>query len=81
MNAIPFLKQRKASAIRESGSTDYNPYLAARREWDERYGDQITRARNWRTMAILCSLTSLVACGGMIWLVRSFTGSALHCCH
>jgi type IV secretion system protein VirB5 len=68
MKAIPFLKQRKASPIRESESTDYNPYLAARREWDERYGDQITRARNWRTMAILCSLISLVACGGMIWL-------------
>jgi type IV secretion system protein TrbF len=68
MNAIPFLKQRKAAAIRESEFTDCNPYLAARREWDERYGDQITRARNWRTMAILCSLISLVACGGMIWL-------------
>jgi type IV secretion system protein TrbF len=25
----------------------YNPYLAARREWDERYGEFITRARNW----------------------------------
>ena len=36
-----------------SGSEIYNPYLAARREWDERYGDQITRARNWRTMAFL----------------------------
>ena len=68
MTAIPFLTKRKPSATRESGPSDYNPYLAARREWDERYGDQITRARNWRTMALLCSLTSLVACGGMIWL-------------
>ena len=25
-----------------------NPYLAARREWDERYGHLITRERNWR---------------------------------
>ena len=50
----------------------HNPYLAARREWDERYGDLITRARNWRTMAALCALTGLVAAGGMAWLsVRS----------
>ena len=28
--------------------TGLNPYLAARREWDERYGDLISRARNWR---------------------------------
>jgi type IV secretory pathway TrbF-like protein len=26
--------------------TNSNPYLTARREWDERYGDLITRARN-----------------------------------
>ena len=45
----------------------YNPYLAARREWDERYGDLITRARNWRTMAALCALTGLVAAAGMAW--------------
>lgn len=50
----------------------HNPYLAARREWDERYGDLITRARNWRTMAALCALTALVATAGMAWLsVRS----------
>ena len=34
-----------------------NPYLAARREWDERYGDLITRASNWRTLAVICALT------------------------
>ncbi|HTW64658.1 MAG TPA: VirB8/TrbF family protein [Bryobacteraceae bacterium] len=50
----------------------YNPYLAARREWDERYGDLITRAKNWRTMAALSSLIALLATGGVVWLsVRS----------
>lgn len=50
----------------------YNPYLAARREWDERYGDQIVRARNWRTIAVLCTLVTLVATSGVVWLsVRS----------
>lgn len=46
----------------------YNPYLAARREWDERYGSLMTRERNWRITAILCSLVALAAVGGMIRL-------------
>lgn len=44
----------------------YNPYLAARREWDERYGNLITRERNWRRMALLCALTTLLAIGGLV---------------
>ena len=47
---------------------EYNPYLAARREWDERYGNLINRERNWRIMAILCSLVALASVGGMIRL-------------
>jgi type IV secretion system protein VirB5 len=45
-----------------------NPYLAARREWDERYGDLIIRARNWRALAGVCALTSFVATVGIVWL-------------
>lgn len=45
-----------------------NPYLAARREWDERYGNLITRERNWRAMALFCALTSLVTVAGLVWL-------------
>ena len=52
--------------------SEYNTYLAARREWDERYGDQITRAKNWRTMATLSALVALLATSGVVWLsVRS----------
>ena len=47
---------------------NYNPYLAARREWDERYGSLISRERNWRRMAVLCGLTTLVAIGGIVRL-------------
>src|SRR5579871_930465 len=46
----------------------HNPYLAARHEWDERYGDFITRAKNWRTMAAFSSLIALVATVGIVWL-------------
>src|SRR5271169_2178351 len=58
----------KREARRPESSHTHSPYLAARREWDERYGDLITRARNWRTMAILCSLVALVATAGMVSL-------------
>src|SRR5579885_1338375 len=46
----------------------YNPYLAARRAWDERYGDLITRARNWRLAALLSSAAVLVATACVVWL-------------
>jgi type IV secretion system protein VirB5 len=56
------------SASKVAAGEMYNPYLAARREWDERYGDFVTRARNWRTIATLCALVALVTSGGMVWL-------------
>src|SRR3954462_4359316 len=68
MAGIHLFSKQQLAAVPEAASGSYNPYLAARREWDERYGDQITRARNWRTIALLCSVTALVACSGMMWL-------------
>jgi len=46
----------------------YNPYLAARREWDERYGHLIGRERNWRLMAMLSGFVALLAVAGIICL-------------
>ena len=45
-----------------------NPYVAARREWDERYGEIITRAKNWRFIAILSAMATLVAVAGIVAL-------------
>jgi type IV secretion system protein VirB5 len=60
------------AAARAKPAEISNPYLAARREWDERYGNLISRERNWRRMALLCGLTTLVAIGGIVRLsVRS----------
>lgn len=42
-----------------------NPYLDARREWNERYGDFIARERNWQRLAYLSVLVALVAVGGL----------------
>jgi type IV secretion system protein VirB5 len=50
-----------------SASTLDNPYLSARREWNERYGDYIARARGWRWAAFAALAVSLVLAVGVVW--------------
>lgn len=57
---------KRVPTPKQASPAGYNPYLAARREWDERYGHLITRERNWRLMALISALTALAAIGGMI---------------
>src|SRR3954451_19291072 len=63
--ALRKARRDKASPV---AIIEHNPYLVARREWDERYGDLISRARNWRTMALLSGLVALVATVAVVWL-------------
>lgn len=53
--------------VRSGGhvSGEINPYVEARREWNERYGDYVQQAHHWRTIAIICGLTALVATIGV----------------
>lgn len=44
------------------------PYMAARREWNERYGDYIASARNWRFAAVMLSFISLVLAAGIVYV-------------
>jgi len=46
-----------AMTPKESGAP--SPYLAARKEWDERYGSLIKRAQHWRAAAVLALLVAL----------------------
>jgi|SRR5215469_2824663 type IV secretion system protein VirB5 len=71
--SIALLRLRKSDDPQprssKSGTAEtYNPYLAARREWDERYGDHIVRAKNWRTMATLCALIAVLETAGLLWM-------------
>lgn len=61
--------ERLVSAESASGTmSGYNPYLAGRKEWDERYGDLISRAKHWRVAAFLSMAVALVAVGGLVML-------------
>ncbi|WP_297505203.1 VirB8/TrbF family protein, partial [Ferrovum sp.] len=42
-----------------------NPYLNAKREWDERYGDQIARAKSWRAAAFASLAVAGIAVVGI----------------
>lgn len=45
-----------------------SPYLAAREEWNERYGDYIARARNWRLVAVIAIMIALVLSAGTVYV-------------
>jgi len=45
-----------------------NPYLDGRREWNERYGSYIKQASAWRLVAILTTIVSLFAVGGVVYI-------------
>lgn len=64
--ALKLAKVEKTA--RTKTDSEHNPYLAARHEWDERYGNFVTRAKNWRTMALISGLIALLATGGVVWL-------------
>ena len=45
-----------------------NPYLEARREWDERYADLVLGKRNWQIAAGGLLLLSLILASGIVSL-------------
>lgn len=61
----PAAPPRAGSASKQSG---LNPYVEARREWNERYGDYIQQAQHWRTMAIISGLVAAVCAIGVVYI-------------
>ena len=45
-----------------------NPYVEARREWDERYADLVLGKRNWQIAAGGLLAVSLILASGIVWL-------------
>ena len=44
----------------------HSPYLNARREWNERYGDYIQQAKTWRIVGLIGLLIGVISRGGTI---------------
>lgn len=71
MAAVTAIKMESKPESRESS---LSPWIAAKHEWNERYGDLISRARNWRIAALLALLLAVLEAGGLIALsLRSKT--------
>lgn len=45
-----------------------NPYVEARREWDERYADLVLGKRNWQIATGGLLVVSLILASGIVWL-------------
>jgi type IV secretory pathway TrbF-like protein len=43
-----------------------SPYVRARQEWDERFGDQIKSKNNWRLVAFISMTTTFLCVTGMV---------------
>lgn len=59
-------EERPSSSARRPMEVSTNPYLAAKLEWNERYGDVISRAQNWRILALVCAAASVVLAAGLV---------------
>ncbi len=58
---------KEANPDKQSGNKGSNPYLNARLEWLERYGSYMTRAANWRAVAFIAMVATLLSlCGNVI---------------
>jgi len=44
------------------------PYLNARREWDERYGDSLNQVQQWRRVAYVALILCAICVMGVLWL-------------
>lgn len=62
------MKRNRSSTTPPKADTPDSPYLAARREWMERYGDYIKQASTWRLVAISALAVAFVAVAGIAYI-------------
>src|ERR1700751_3807134 len=68
---------RSGTASKASGTSansQLSSWIAAKHEWNERYGDLISRAQNWRAAAFLALLLTVIEARALVALtMRSKT--------
>lgn len=52
----------------QKDSKSANPYLNARREWDERYGDLLSKTATWQKVAISSMVVAALSVGGIAYI-------------
>jgi len=57
-----------AASKRKDAAFGQSTYLAARAEWNERYGSYIQQARAWRLIAFLSMLVATIAVLGVVYI-------------
>ena len=67
------MKRPSSAPTLDPNSPHSAVYLAARREWNERYGSYIAEARNWRLVAFASLGVAAVAVGGFMWKAAQST--------
>lgn len=67
MKLLELFRRGKTEAISEK-DIDANPYLNARRSWNEHVGSVINSRQIWQTVAMLSLLIALGAVGGITYL-------------
>ena len=59
--------KRQPSNTESAHRSEANPYVTARREWDERYGDLVLGRRNYQILAGVLALSNFALVGLMAW--------------
>ena len=73
MNALKekfnlFLKKKKKTEESKPKTTSDNPYLTARRTWNEHVGSLVSARQTWQIVGICSLLIALSAVGGVIYI-------------
>ena len=75
VKAVAFNKQPPKAAdvsaealVAEPKSTTENPYLTARRSWNEHVGAVVSSRQTWQVVGILSLLIALASVGGIIYI-------------
>src|SRR4051812_48950949 len=67
LKALVFTRARATAAHCQPAPADQeNPYLAARRTWNEHMSGVVSSRQAWQMIAILCLLIVLATVGGII---------------
>lgn len=61
-------KKEKTPPAPKAPAPSETPYLAARREWNERYANHIAAANNWRLAALGSIGVALILAVGLAWV-------------